>query len=473
MVKTSTPLLGESNRNKVDKKGQLRINEKGNEPATKPRFSRKLASSTSKERDGPEVVLKVANESDVCQQLLVEGYVQSYVDFYHLTHRADPNSTTGHKVSRIHTSVEDMSYIKENLVNAEKSRRSGNTSGVYTAYNKLADMYMQQMDWKTSIFFHEKCLEVAQLTADMRAEMAANHSLGCVYQKMEDFEMAQKHHERHEAIAVSIDLLEEVAKANVELYKVYMVLAGRLESEISSEDGGTGSINDALAMYQKCLTAAQKCWDKTSEGEANGKIGNLYLRNGKPDESLPYLRNHSQISADLGDAESRCRACSALALALDTLGLADKALVELKLVHSISEQAGDAILQSQACRALGTLYSKVGKLEESVQVLQRHFELLKSLAAKDKAAAASGPGGVASIGDNKSTAAGGAVTRPGPVVKAKDLDLARVFVGVSKGNLLLGAYCYAIECDLSYLLEWKLTRAELPRPQHHKGGDHH
>lgn len=459
-------LLGES-KSKIDKKGQLRIEERPNDPVAKPRFSRKMASDEAKNNEGSGDGLKIYTEGDVCQQLLVEGYVQSYVDFYHLTHRADPNSVVGHKVSKIHTSADDMAFIKENLVGAEKARRSGDTSGVYTAYNKLADMYMRQMDWKTSIFFHEKCLEVSQLTADMRAEMAANHALGSVYQQMEDWDMARKHHERHEAIATSIDLLEEVAKANVELYKVYLVIASRLEGDLNSNGTSSGNIDDALAMYHKCLLSAQKCWDKTSEGEANGRIGNLFLRNGKPDESLQYLRNHSQISADLGDAESRCRACSALALALDTLGLADKALVELKLVHSISEQAGDAILQSQACRALGTLYSKVGKLEESVQVLQRHFELLKSLAAKDKAAAASGPGGVASIGDKDASKNGvgvGGVTRPGPVVKAKDLDLARVFVGVSKGNLLLGAYYFAIECDLSYLLEWKLTRAELPRP---------
>lgn len=32
------------------------------------------------------------NESDFCQRLLSDGYVQSFVDFYHLTRRADPHS---------------------------------------------------------------------------------------------------------------------------------------------------------------------------------------------------------------------------------------------------------------------------------------------------------------------------------------------------------------------------------------------
>lgn len=481
MGRTIAPDLSNA-KAKLDKTGGVqRVEEKLNDPAAKPRFTRNAAvADGAGKADHTTAGPKLSNEAELCQQLLVDGYVQSYVDFYHLTHRADPNAAEGRVVSKIHTALEDMIFIRDNLVLAEQNRRSGNTSGVYTAYNKLADMYMRHSDWKTSIFFHEKCLEVAQLTADMRAEMAANHALGVVYQRMDDFDQARKHHEKHEAIASSIDLQEEVAKANVELYKVYMVLAAKLDNVVepskpatpsaagSSSSGGRSrgstprgsmsNISGALEMYQKCLAAAVKCWDKASEGEANGKIGNLYLKNGMPNESLQYLRQHSQISADLGDAESRCRACSALALALDTLGLADKALVELKLVHSISEQAGDAILQSQACRALGTLYSKVGKLEDAVAVLQRHFDLLKSLAAKDKTTAGAA-GGMSKTGSN-----GKKQAYVGPLVKAKDLDLARAFVGISKGNLLVGAYMYTIECDLSSLLEWKLTRAELPQP---------
>ena len=74
----------------------------------------------------------------------------------------------------------------------------------------------------------------------------------------------------------------------------------------------------------------------------------------QPADSLSYLKRHSEIAAELGDADSRCRACSGLALALDSLGMADKALDELSLVQAISEQAGDLLLQSQACRAMVT-----------------------------------------------------------------------------------------------------------------------
>lgn len=380
------------------------------------------------------------SEADFCLQLLTDGYVQSYVDFYHLTHRADPNLQGNQKSKRIKHTLEEMLFIRNNLVHAEASRRQGNTNGVYTSYHLLADAYKKKMDWKTAIFFLDKCLEVAQLTTDIRAEMAANHILGSVYQSMNEFETARAFHERHEKLAYAVDVDDEIIKANVELNKVYWVLAQQLD------DGGL--IDEAIEMFQKCLTAAVKCIDKSAEAEANGKIGQILLRRGEAFESLPYLRQHAQLSADQGDAEARCRACSTLAYALDSLGENDKALAELKLVHTISEQAGDMHLQSQACRALGTLYSKVGRLKDAMESLERHFELLKAISVKEKVG---GPGA-----RNLKTDA-----EPAADTSLQAQDLARVYVGISKGNYLMGMYLHTIKYDMNKLLSWKLNRSEL------------
>ena len=50
--------------------------------------------------------------------------------------------------------------------------------------------------------------------------MSALDCLGSVNQKMGDFESARLFHERHEDQAKLFDVVEEVKKANVELYKV-------------------------------------------------------------------------------------------------------------------------------------------------------------------------------------------------------------------------------------------------------------
>lgn len=203
--------------------------------------------------------------------------------------------------------------------------------------------------------------------------MIANHELGLIYQKMSDFDTGRKFHERQEEIAIIVDIPEEIGKANSELYKVYMILAQKFEND--------GSTELALDMYLKCLDASIKSWDKGGEGEVNGKIGSLLIDSGRVAESIPYLQQQSEISAEIGFAEGRCRACSSLALAYDFLDKPDKALHELSLVHTISEQAGDAALQCQACKSLGTLYSKVGKFEEAVGklIFFKHFSKFREI----------------------------------------------------------------------------------------------
>lgn len=450
---SSSPSHSSPKKVKDDKFATVLIEEKPAKPAVASRFTRKklddsLAAGAMMQTKGEEEI-ELLTDENFCQSLLVGGYVQSYVDFYHLSHRVDPNMSDSSSTQKIQISLEDMTFIKDNLIAAEIARRQGNTAGVYAAYTRLADYYVGLSDWRTAIYFHEKCLEVAKLTTDSRAEMSALHASGFVCQKMGDYESALKFHERQEEHAKLFDVVEEVKRANVELYRVYLVIAAKMEAE--------ERFDDALELYNKCLHSSKKCWDRAAEGEANGKIGALLLGRGKTAECIPYLREYSQISADMGSAEGRCKACSALAIALDTLGQSDKALNELKVVQATSEQSGDVILQAQASRALGTLYSKVGDFDAALDSFQRHFGLLKSILLLRNSA---GHGGAKiSLGGVTDDYLSGPATAAA-VVTAADLDLARSFVGIAKGNLLMGHYVMVIKGDLSALLDWKLNRAD-------------
>lgn len=392
---------------------------------------------------------------DFCQRLLVEGLVQSYVDFYHLTHRANPDTREQVEAGeQISVSLKDMIFIRDTLTLAERAKRAGDTLNVYLAFTRLAEHFARLSDHGTAVFFYEKCLDIATLTSDMRAEMMANHALGTVYQTAggQD-ELARRYHERHNELAESVEFAEEIIKANAELFRVYTSLA-----DAHYEAGRT---NEALELYQMALTAGKRSWNKAAEAEANGKIGALLLQRGDAAASVPFLRSQSQIAADNGNAESRCRACSHLALAYDSLGKPDQALGELTLVGSISEQAGDVLLQAQACRALGTLYSKVGRLVEALDALQRYFSLLKQILAKQaKDAAAPPPTQVAAAASSSSSS-----SSPASVpITLKDIELARAYVGVAKGNVMMGAYVVAIQHDFNSVLGWKLNRSAVEPP---------
>jgi tetratricopeptide (TPR) repeat protein len=433
---------------------------------THSRFTRKRPAEIAPENTDVTTGDNIDSDAEFCHYLLINGFVQSYVDFYHLTHRLDTNVAQGAEEKKIYTSRENMRLLSKYLVEAEVSRREGNTNGVYNAYNMLSEIYIKLLDWKTAIFFQEKYVDVALLTSDKKGEMNANHSLGVIHQRMGEWDTARRMHEHHESIAAELEIASEIVRSNSELYKTYNELAHQIED--------ANDVQGALEIYHKCLSAAEKSEELTSEGEANGHIGRILLDLGQPAEAVPFLKHFSEIATDLGDAQGRCTACSGLALAYDQLGFADKALRELKLVHNISEQSGEVALQSQACKALGTLYSKIGEKSDSVTALQRHFELIKFMVSKK-----AGPGPAAKAPDEtkssssagagvgagtSGTGATGATATEQPLTSVQDMDLARVFVGISKGNLYLDAYGSAVNEDMQALLEWKLNRVDFTLP---------
>ena len=74
--------------------------------------------------------------------------------------------------------------------------------------------------------------------------------------------------------------------------------------------------------------------------------------------------------------------------------------------------------------------------------MQKHFQLLKSILSKNP---------------NVNTSA----ETHSITFTADDLDLARAYVGISKGNMMMGAYVMAVQSNLSDLLDWKLTRLDI------------
>lgn len=146
--------------------------------------------------------LSLANKQKLCLEILTEGYVQAYVDFFYLTHRPDPNpDPTIEGDAEIVVTPEDLLKIKELLTEAESSRRSGDTKEVFRCYGSLAKYYQDNKDLKTSIYFYERCLELAKLTSDVTAEMDSTHHLGIAYDKSGDEEGAITLHEQHLALA--------------------------------------------------------------------------------------------------------------------------------------------------------------------------------------------------------------------------------------------------------------------------------
>ena len=76
-----------------------------------------------------------------CEEILTSGYVQSFVDFFYLSHRPDPNTSQNSLVAQptappevIEISPPEMTFLRDNLTKAEEARRKGDTPNVYNSY---------------------------------------------------------------------------------------------------------------------------------------------------------------------------------------------------------------------------------------------------------------------------------------------------------------------------------------------------
>ncbi len=216
----------ESSSNIDDQLGVVRKS-KGSLPPTKKRVIKAPAeggvdgnTTSGEKRPEGDIVTSQISKHSICVETLMGGYVQSFVDFFYLSHRPDPFSEAKGLTKDISISVEDMIFMQDNLTKAEAARRIGDTKVVFQCYDKLATYFRNQKDAKTGLYFYEKCLEISRLTVDVEGEMNANHNLGLTHELADDISSAITFHEMHLKISKKVADSNQQRIANLELLKV-------------------------------------------------------------------------------------------------------------------------------------------------------------------------------------------------------------------------------------------------------------
>jgi len=335
------------------------------------------------ERSGPPPASSALEQDDpdkrrICEALLGEGFVQSFVDFFYLTHRPEPNPSPGDRSgdgdggTAIHVPPKEMTYIRDHLARAENARRQGDTGTVYESYSALAQHYHSVGDPKTGVYFFEKCLEISRLTNDSRGEMASNHDLGLIYQSIGEPARAAAYHERHLAIAEKDDASSaEVRTAAGELVKVYRSLAAEQET--------AGQLDAAVQLYTKCLESSRLAKERRSEGIANYRLGRALIMLEECHRAIAYLEDYEAISIERNDREAQVEAGAALASAYQALQNDDKAVVHLKTCLELASETANLVAQGEACCSLGVIFNKRGHFDVAVS---NHAKISVTVAAK-------------------------------------------------------------------------------------------
>ena len=382
----------------------------------------------------PEIVL--VDKQSICVDILAGGYVQSFVDFFYLTHRPDPaqeNYGAGQVPQEIDVSIEDMEEIQTHLVEAESARRKPDqVDQVYSNLNSLAVHFQDRDDQRTGIYFYEKCLEIARIMQDVAGEMKATYDLGAAYQLMKDYLKAAEYQEQHLQLAqqnVETDP-DQVPLAYNQLKQTYTEYGELLESE--------GKIEEATQYHRKCLAAAEQTNDKAAEAAAHYRLGRAMVLSDRPEHAAQgktHLTKSLDLSKELGDVRGQGLAFSSLAaLSQKSKDGADsaseEALEHLQNFLRVSESTGNLKAQAEACHNLGVIYNRQARFGRAVDFFEQNFRLCRKLVKEEGA-------------------------------KTSIVDKARVHLGMAKGNQRLGKYMNIIYTDLKSLLYWKNSRQDI------------
>jgi len=380
-----------------------------------------LPNEGSKVEKPDERLIKVKglDKQQLCIDLLMVGCVQSYVDFFYITHRkaAPKEGAAEDEVKDVVIPEDTLLFLKETLEQAESARRLRSYLQCYESYNSLAEFFEKVPDLKSAMYFYQRCADVAAEVDAWESIAKANLNLGSCEEQGGNWQNAMQFHEKALEIATSADSLPLQIKAASRLTTVCQVLAEQCE-----KDGQDG---DAVQLFERCLSSAQLSKDAALEGSACHKLGLSKHKTGNYEQAVELQKQYLEICRIHDDRVGESAARAALAQAYEATGDTQEAIKQLENLLSVASEAGELKAQAGACLNLGILYNSRGNHEKSVELLEQHFDLARQ------------------IGDRKL------------------IDSARVVLGMVRGNGKLKAYINMVNHDLDKLLKWKSKRATL------------
>jgi len=353
--------------------------------------------------------------------------VKSFVGFFYLTHRAEEDSNAAAAAAAAGGSAgaphpppipdSKLSLIQHHLTSAERAHRRGDSEQVYASYEALAHDFHAAQDYKTSIYFYEKCLDLAESMEDLAQQCNSNLNLGLTHDAMGDTAAAIRFHEKHRALAESMGAAQRLHTANQQLVEAYRRYA---EEHERKEDHAT-----AVLLYKRCLVAAQDANDLRSEGLATYRLGVACAALGDKNESIDFQQRYLHICKKLGDQLGEGAACAALAHSFKEQGQTELAMQYLTKYEAIAQRNKQAVAQAEACAALGSIHSAGGDHHAAVNCFEKTFDIART------------------VGDRTL------------------IDSARINLGMARGNMAIERYMDIVKGNLPALLNWK-TRRQMP-----------
>ena len=219
---------------------------------------------------------------------------------------------------------------------------------------------------KTSRDANDNCRESSisdkNIPENLKAIMVRHPSND--YENLEDFTKAIHYHERHLEIARKVGDVSSEGIANGNLGNIYHYL---------------GDFGKAVHYHKRALEIARKVGDASREGIESFNLGSDYHKLGDFGKAIHYNERAIEIARKVGDVSSEGKANGNLGNNYGKLGDFEKAIHYHERALEIAKKLGDVSSEGKANGNLGRDYYDLGDFEKAIHYHQRALEIARKL----------------------------------------------------------------------------------------------
>ncbi|KAI8911948.1 hypothetical protein DFJ77DRAFT_83532 [Powellomyces hirtus] len=426
----------------------------------------------------------------LCLELLRDGRVQSYIDFFRMTISHGPLSS-----SQQHADEGQLLHeLKELLIAAEASQRRGDAKLGYESRKNIARYFQVQGNHELAIAYYREALDKARQIADDRGiEIEAARNIGL------ELERDGKPHEASDFYDTSRQLARACSNSDAEQLAAKSLVSVRMK--LAKQQEKSKQYDAAIGQYNFCMQILlESCPDEQTMNDLNYRLGRAHQQIGNIPTAIEFLETFLLKVRKYGDRVKEGWAQAVLASCHESAGnlpLASEALLQfLSITESDPSQKA---AQAQACNHLGNLYNRMGEYDTAVRYFERHYQLAcgggeggegRAPAADAAESTPRPPAGVGCqdgdaaevVGEEAGSAAVPSATAGGllegtraetdhdfkptttstPMVRSTSaMGIAQVQLGISRANAHMEQFLDLVndEKKLALLLKWKATHS--------------
>jgi len=305
-----------------------------------------------------------AEEVKICVDILSQGFVESFVDFFELCefHEEKPNDDDG----RV-----DLSFTKEKLTCAESAHRRKDLAKEFRELEDLANMLRESGRLVQAVQYFRRCVDVAKLMNCSKLLKRALLEVGLVTKQIPgQTTRAIETLEAYLQLVKGDDEAEKVARTH--LGRVLLKRVDELETNATREN-----LEAVVSLLQNCVRFSTLDNNKAEAAECYLRLGRALNRLERQKEACKVLIESLEFFETSEEYLSlKGETCVQLAQAHLSLQGQDRGIKFLNEALRIAQKDGNRVMEASASRTLGAVHLSKGNHEEAVQHFRKNFELV-------------------------------------------------------------------------------------------------